>query len=329
MLRVAVVAGGYSDESVVSLKSCELIFASLNPEKYDRTRVRILKEGWYAEIDGEKYPINKGDFSYDKNGEKINFDVVFNTIHGTPGEDGYLQAYFEMIGMPYNGCPFYQSALTFNKKDCIAVLSKYGIPHAKSVYINKGENYSEDEIIATVGLPCFVKPNRSGSSLGISKVHKIEEFEAAMQKAFREDTEVLIESFLDGTEVSVGVLNYKGETTVLGITEIVSHTEFFDYDAKYNGLSDEITPARLTPEVEQRVRDIAEKAYNCINMSGFSRSEYIIVNGEPHFIEMNTLPGFSPASIFPQQAAIAGIALEDLMDSEIEFALNRPSAWIE
>ncbi|MEG0695878.1 MAG: D-alanine--D-alanine ligase, partial [Algoriella sp.] len=127
MLRVAVVAGGYSDESVVSLKSCELIFASLNPEKYDRTRVRILKEGWFAEIDGEKYPISKGDFSFEKNGEKINFDVVFNTIHGTPGEDGYLQAYFEMIGMPYNGCPFYQSALTFNKKDCIAVLSKYGI----------------------------------------------------------------------------------------------------------------------------------------------------------------------------------------------------------
>jgi len=329
MLRVAVVAGGYTDESVISLKSCELIYSSLNPEKYDRTRVRILKEGWFAEIDGEKYPINKGDFSFEKNGEKITFDVVFNTIHGTPGEDGYLQAYFEMIGLPYNGCPFYQSALTFNKKDCIAVLSKYGIPHAKSIYLNQGDQYSAKEIIDQVGLPCFVKPNRSGSSLGISKVHKEEEFEAAMQKAFLEDKEVLIESFLDGTEISVGVLNYKGETMVLGITEIVSHTEFFDYDAKYNGLSDEITPARLTPEVEARVREIAAKAYKCINMSGFSRSEYIIVNGEPHFIEMNTLPGFSPASIFPQQAAHAGIALEDLMDSEIEFALNRPSAWIE
>ncbi|WP_313252842.1 D-alanine--D-alanine ligase [Empedobacter sp.] len=329
MLRVAVVAGGYTDESVISLKSCELIYSSLNPEKYDRTRVRILKEGWFAEIDGEKYPINKGDFSFEKNGEKITFDVVFNTIHGTPGEDGYLQAYFEMIDLPYNGCPFYQSALTFNKKDCIAVLSKYGIPHAKSIYINQGDQYSAKEIINQVGLPCFVKPNRSGSSLGISKVHKEDEFEAAMQKAFLEDKEVLIESFLDGTEISVGVLNYKGETMVLGITEIVSHTEFFDYDAKYNGLSDEITPARLTPEVEARVREIAAKAYKCINMSGFSRSEYIIVNGEPHFIEMNTLPGFSPASIFPQQAAHAGIALEDLMDSEIEFALNRPSAWIE
>lgn len=329
MLRVAVVAGGYTDESVISLKSCELIYSSLNPEKYDRTRVRILKEGWFAEIEGEKYPINKGDFSFEKNGEKITFDVVFNTIHGTPGEDGYLQAYFEMIGLPYNGCPFYQSALTFNKKDCIAVLSKYGIPHAKSIYINKGDQYSAKEIIDQVGLPCFVKPNRSGSSLGISKVFKEEEFEDAMQKAFLEDKEILVESFLDGTEVSVGVLNYKGETMVLGITEIVSHTEFFDYDAKYNGLSDEITPARLTPEVEQRVREIAAKAYKCINMSGFSRSEYIIVNGEPHFIEMNTLPGFSPASIFPQQAAHAGIALEDLMDSEIEFALNRPSPWIE
>ncbi|MGL5233240.1 MAG: D-alanine--D-alanine ligase [Empedobacter falsenii] len=329
MLRVAVVAGGYTDESVISLKSCELIYSSLNPEKYDRTRVRILKEGWFAEIEGEKYPINKGDFSFEKNGEKITFDVVFNTIHGTPGEDGYLQAYFEMIGLPYNGCPFYQSALTFNKKDCIAVLSKYGIPHAKSIYINQGDQYSAKEIIDQVGLPCFVKPNRSGSSLGISKVHKEEEFEDAMQKAFLEDKEVLIESFLDGIEVSVGVLNYKGETMMLGITEIVSHTEFFDYDAKYNGLSDEITPARLTPEVEARVREVAAKAYKCINMSGFSRSEYIIVNGEPHFIEMNTLPGFSPASIFPQQAAHAGIALEDLMDSEIEFALNRPSAWIE
>lgn len=329
MLRVAVVAGGYTDESVISLKSCELIYSSLNPEKYDRTRVRILKEGWFAEIEGEKYPINKGDFSFEKNGEKITFDVVFNTIHGTPGEDGYLQAYFEMIDLPYNGCPFYQSALTFNKKDCIAVLSKYGIPHAKSIYLNQGDQYSAKEIIDQVGLPCFVKPNRSGSSLGISKVHKEDEFEAAMQKAFLEDKEVLIESFLDGTEISVGVLNYKGETMVLGITEIVSHTEFFDYDAKYNGLSDEITPARLTPEVEARVREIAAKAYKCINMSGFSRSEYIIVNGEPHFIEMNTLPGFSPASIFPQQAAHSGIALEDLMDSEIEFALNRPSAWIE
>lgn len=329
MLRVAVVAGGYSDESVISLKSCELIYASLNAEKYNRTRVRILKEGWFAEIDAEKFPINKEDFSYIKDGVKQNFDVVFNTIHGTPGEDGYLQAYFELIGLSYTGCPFYQSALTFNKKDCIAALSKYGIPHAKSVYIQKGTNYSIEDIIANVGLPCFVKPNRSGSSLGISKVSVADEFAAALDKAFAEDKEVLIESFLDGTEVSVGVLNYQGEIKVVGITEIVSENEFFDYEAKYEGKSQEITPARISDEVTKRVEEVAKRAYTSLNMTGFSRSEYIIVDGEPHFIEMNTLPGFSPASIFPQQAAYSKIELSDLMDSEIELALNRKSPWQE
>lgn len=327
MLRVAVVAGGYSDESVISLKSCELIYASLNETTYERVRVRILNEGWYAEIDGQKYPIEKEDFSYNQNGEKKTFDVVFNTIHGTPGEDGYLQAYFELIGMPYTGCPFYQSALTFNKKDCIAVLSKYGIPHAQSVYVHQGDLYNAETITNGVGLPCFVKPNRSGSSLGISKVAKVEDFEAAMQKAFKEDHEVLIESFLDGVEVSVGVFKYRGETMVVGITEIVSDNEFFDYAAKYEGESQEITPARISAQAEKRVRDVAIKAYESLNMTGFSRSEYILVNDEPHFIEMNTLPGFSPASIFPQQAAYSNIALTDIMDSEINLALNRGSAW--
>ena len=329
MLKVAVVAGGYSDESVISLKSCELIYASLNAEKYDRTRVRILKEGWFAEIDGEKFPINKEDFSFMKDGVKQKFDVVFNTIHGTPGEDGYLQAYFELIGLKYTGCPFYQSALTFNKKDCIAALSKYGIPHAQSVYIQKGTNYAINEIIQTVGLPCFVKPNRSGSSLGISKVSDKADFNTALEKAFAEDKEVLIESFLDGIEVSVGVLNYQGEIKVVGITEIVSENEFFDYEAKYEGKSQEITPARISDNVTKRVEEVAKHAYTSLNMTGFSRSEYIIVNDEPYFIEMNTLPGFSPASIFPQQAAYSKIELSDLMDSEIELALNRKSAWQE
>ena len=174
-----------------------------------------------------------------------------------------------------------------------------------------------------------MKPNRSGSSLGISKVNKREEFESALAKAFAEDREVLIESYLEGTEVSVGVLNYQGEVKVVGITEIVSENEFFDYEAKYEGKSQEITPARLTDEVTKRVEEISKKAYTSLNMTGFSRSEYIIVNGEPHFIEMNTLPGFSPASIFPQQAAYSKIELSDLMDSEIELALNRKSPWQE
>lgn len=327
MLNVAVVAGGYSDEYVVSLKSCELVYASLNPEKYNRTRVRILKDGWFAEIDGEKFPIIKEDFSFERNGEKQNFDCVVNIIHGTPGEDGYMQAYWQLVGIPFTGCNFYQSALTFNKKDCIAVLEKYGIPHAQSVYINESHPYNIDEIAAKVGLPCFVKPNQSGSSLGISKVKSMDEFDAALKKAFKEDKEVLIESFLDGTEVSVGVIKLNGKTTVVGVTEIVSHNEFFDYEAKYEGASEEITPARIDDETMKKVEEISIRAYDSLQMTGISRSEYIIVNGVPHFLEMNTLPGFSPASIFPQQAAHAGIGLQDLFDSEIELALNRKTLW--
>ena len=329
MLNVAVVAGGYSDEWIVSLKSCELVYQSLNPEKYKKTRVRILKEGWYAEIDGEKFLIDKKDFSFTREGEKVNFDCVVNIIHGTPGEDGYMQAYWELIGLPYTGCNFYQSALTFNKKDCIAVLEKYGIPHAKSVYINETTPYFIDEIIKTVGLPCFVKPNQSGSSLGISKVKTIEEFEPALKKAFKEDKEVLVESFLDGMEVSVGVIRHQNKTKVVGITEIVSHNEFFDYEAKYEGASEEITPARLDAVTTKQIEEIAAKAYESLQMTGISRSEFIIVNGIPHFLEMNTLPGFSPASIFPQQARHAGLELEDLFDSEIEIALNRKNLWNE
>lgn len=328
-MNVAVVAGGYSDEYVVSLKSCELVYDSLNPEKYNRIRVRILKEGWYAEIEGEKFPISKEDFSFVKDGKKHSFDCVVNIIHGTPGEDGYLQAYWELIGLPYTGCTFYQSALTFNKKDCIAVLDKYGIPHAQSVYINRDLSYDIDQIIEKVGLPCFVKPNQSGSSLGITKVKSKDEFVPALEKAFKEDKEVLVEAFLDGTEVSVGVIRYKGKTKVVGITEIVSHNEFFDYEAKYQGASDEITPARISEEVKRKVEEISVKVYESLQMTGISRSEYIIVNGVPNFLEMNTLPGFSPASIFPQQAKYAGLDLKDFFDSEIEIALNRKNLWNE
>lgn|SRR5690606_34141080 len=343
MLNIAVVAGGYSDEYVVSLKSCELVYESLNPEKYNRIRVRILKEGWYAEIDGNKFEIDKRDFSFEENGKKVKFDCIVNIIHGTPGEDGYMQAYWELIGIPFTGCNFYQSALTFNKKDCIAVLEKYGIPHAKSVYIKapklfasannpKGSFFDEsqiDEIINKIGLPCFVKPNQSGSSLGISKVKSKEEFEPALEKAFKEDHEVLVEAFLDGTEVSVGVIKFNGKTKVVGITEIVSHNDFFDYEAKYEGASDEITPARIDEETRRKVEEISIKAYDSLQMTGISRSEFIIVDGIPYFLEMNTLPGFSPASIFPQQANYSGLNLQDLFDSEIELALKRTNLWKE
>lgn len=322
-MNVAVVMGGYSDESVISVRSGQLILKNLDRSKYAPFEVHILPEGWDVLIEGTKYPINKANFSFEKDGDTIAFNVVVNTIHGTPGEDGQMQAYWQLLGIPYTGCGFYQSALTFNKRDTLSVLNKFGIPRAKSIYLSNGDAVNAQDIVDTLGLPFMVKPNQSGSSLGISKVNSLEEFDKALEFAFAEDSDILIESFLKGMEVSVGVLNYKGKTTVLGITEIVSHNDFFDYEAKYQGKSDEITPARLDTETEQKVREISIKAYEALGMSGFTRSEYIIVNGEPHFIEMNTNPGLSPASIFPQQAGVAGIAMSDLFDNEIQLALNR------
>jgi len=317
--------GGYSDEYVVSLKSGQLIYDSLDRNLYEVHKVVILKDEWYLlDENDQKHPVSKGDFSVmGNNGEPLRFDVCFNTIHGTPGENGLLQAYWDTIGQRYTGCGFYQSALTFNKKDTLAVLSKYGIPSAKSIYLRKGENIDTDDIIEQLGLPVFVKPNQSGSSLGISKVKQKSELQAATELAFKEDDEILIESFLDGMEVSVGVLDYKGETIVLGITEIVPQNEFFDYEAKYEGASEEITPARIDEETRLRVEEIARRAYNSLGMSGFSRSEFILTDGIPYMLEMNTNPGFSPASILPQQATIYGISIADLCGNEVEKALDK------
>lgn len=323
--NVAVVMGGYSDEYKVSLKSGQLIFDSLNRDLYNVYKVIILKEEWYFLDDrDQKSPINKADFSVNlSSGFDVKFDVCFNIIHGKPGENGELQAYWDTIGQKYTGCDFYQSALTFNKKDTLAVLSKYGIPSAKSIYLRKNEDINEDQIVSELGLPLFVKPNQSGSSLGITKVKEKAELQQAIDFAFAEDDEILIESFLDGMEVSVGVLDYQNETIVLGITEIVSHTEFFDYEAKYEGASEEITPARIDEETRKRVEEISKKAYNSLGMSGFSRSEFIIMNGIPYMLEMNTNPGFSPASILPQQAKIYGISIMDLCGNEVEKALKK------
>lgn len=321
--NVAVVMGGYSDEYKVSLKSGQLIFDSLDRELYNVYKVVVLKDEWYfLDENDNKKPINKADFSADLgNGESLKFDACFNIIHGTPGENGILQAYWDAVGQKYTGCDFYQSALTFNKKDTLAVLSKYGIPSAKSIYLRKGEAISDDEIVKQLGLPVFVKPNQSGSSLGISKVKEKSELNAAIEFAYKEDDEILIESALAGMEVSVGVLDYKGEVIVLGITEIVPDKEFFDYEAKYEGASQEITPARIDEETRKKVEEIAIKAYKSLGMSGFSRSEYIIVDGIPHMLEMNTNPGFSPASLLPQQAKIYGISIKDLCGNEVEKAL--------
>jgi D-alanine-D-alanine ligase len=324
MKNVAIVMGGYSSEYKISLTSGNVVFNNLNRTNYNPYRIHIFKEKWvYVDENDTEFPIDKNDFSVIVNGSKINFDVVFNAIHGTPGEDGLLQAYFELLNIPQTSCDYYQAALTFNKRDMLSVLKPYGIKTAESFYLNLGDEINVDTILSKVGLPCFVKPNKSGSSFGISKVKTPAEFLPAIENAYKEDDEIIIESFLDGTEVSVGVINYKGTVTVLPITEIVSENDFFDYEAKYLGKSKEITPARISDELKVKIEAVAKKAYEVLKMKGFSRSEFIIVNNEPYMLEMNTIPGLTTESILPQQAREAGISLPELFENAIELALKK------
>jgi D-alanine-D-alanine ligase len=321
--NIAIIMGGYSSEYEISLKSGQVVFETLDTKLYNTYRIHIFKDRWvYVDTDGIEFPMDKNDFSVTINRKTIKFDCVFNAIHGTPGEDGYMQGYLKLLNIPHTSCGMYQAALTFNKRDCISTLKPYGIKTATSYFVNLGDTINEDAIVEKVGLPCFVKANKAGSSFGVSKVYKKEDLKKALDVAFNEDDEVIIESFLDGIEVSVGVITYQGSVTVLPITEIVSDNDFFDYKAKYLGESKEITPARLTKEQEEKVNAVAKKVYEVLKMTGFSRSEYIFKDGEPHFLEVNTVPGLTKASILPQQAAAAGISLTMLFGNAIEEALK-------
>ena len=320
--KVAIAMGGYSSEFQISLNSGNVVYKHLNDTRYESYRVHILNDGWVAlDAENNTYDIDRRDFSFKKNDEKINFDVVFNTIHGTPGEDGKFQAYLELIGLKQTACDFYSAALTFNKRDTISVLKPYDIKTASNVFINRGDTVNVGEVIQKVGLPCFVKANKAGSSYGVTKVYTAEEFPKALKTAFKEDSEVLVESFLDGTEVSVGVITYNGKPMALPVTEIVSENDFFDYEAKYLGKSQEITPARITETQKNAVQDIAINIYKILKLKGLTRSDFIFHKGEPHFIEVNTCPGLSEASIIPQQSLNANIPLETLFSSVIQNVL--------
>ena len=315
--------GGYSSEFEISLQSGAVVCDSLDTEKYEVYPVHLLKEGWFHPAsDGTKHPVDKSDFSFSNGTEDIVPDVIFNIIHGTPGEDGYLQAYLSLIGIPQTGSEFYQAALSFNKRDCLTVLKSFGIKCANSYFVNKGYEYDTEEIVKTVGLPCFVKPNRGGSSFGITKVYHIDDIEPAIKKAFTEDSEIIIETALQGVEVSVGAYRNKDEIVVLPVTEIVSENDYFDYDAKYLGQSEEITPARISEEDTERVQVEARKIYQILNMSGVTRTDFIIEDGIPFVIETNSNPGLSVESIVPKQVRAAGMSLNEFFDILIENALD-------
>lgn len=316
--------GGFSSEFKISLKSGSVVHQYLDREKYNTYQIHILRDKWvYMDDDGNERPVDRNDFSISIANKKLTFDCIFNAIHGSPGENGLMQAYFELLGIPQTSCDYYQSALTFNKRDLLSALKPYGIRSAPSFYLNLGEPIDEDAIVSAVGLPCFVKANKAGSSFGISKVYHKNDLKAAIDKAYAEDDEIIIERFMDGTEVSVGVIKYKGKSMVLPITEIVSENDFFDYEAKYEGKSEEITPARISPLQQQRVSEMALRAYDVLKMKGYSRSEFIFVDDEPYMLEMNTTPGLTTESILPKQAEAAGIGLSELFESAIVEALRQ------
>ncbi|MEO8933468.1 MAG: D-alanine--D-alanine ligase, partial [Xanthomarina sp.] len=266
--NIAIIMGGFSSEYEISLKSGNVVYQTLNSDKYIAYRIHIFENKWvYVDDEDREFPVDKNDFSITINNKKITFHCVFNAIHGTPGEDGFMQAYFKLLNIPQTSCDMYQAALTFNKRDCLSVLKPYGIKTAKSFYVNLGDPIDAHAIVKKVGLPCFVKANKAGSSFGITKVYKIEHMQNAIDVAFKEDDEIIIESFLDGIEVSVGVIKYKGETKVLPITEIVSDNDFFDYKAKYLGQSQEITPARISEEMTEKVNKVAKQVYDILKMT--------------------------------------------------------------
>lgn len=316
-INVAVLMGGDTSEYEISLKSADFVWKTLCDLRCNAYKVHIKNNRWEVLFDGKKYPIDKNDFSATLAKNTLRFDYVFNLIHGSPGEDGKLAAYFDLIHLPSNTATHYPLALTYNKKDTLSVVKKMGIATADSFYLNKGDTICYETIGEKVGFPCFVKPNCGGSSLGMSKIYTLENLPAALEKAFAEDDAILIESFLEGTEVSVGVLNYRGKNQVLPITAIIPENDFFDYEAKYLGKSKEITPANVSPAQEKNVRRAALAIYEQLKMNGFSRSEFIFRGDTPYFLEMNTIPGMTAESILPQQISAAGFDIKDIFSDMI------------
>lgn len=324
MIKVALVSGGYSKEDVISFNSARQIAKSIDKKHFQVYQVLINKVKWvYSDENKNEYPIDKNDFSVTIDGKKIVFDVVFITIHGTPGEDGKLQGYFDMLNIPYTTSSAFTSALTFNKIATKRYLQQLGVQTAPAVYLRDNQHYSIDEIITELGLPLFVKPNAGGSSFGISKVKAPDQLQSAIDKAFDEDCEVLIESFIDGVEVTCGLIKTIEETFVFPATEIVSKNEFFDYEAKYNGMADEITPARISAERMKAVQDLSSLIYDGLGCRGIVRVDYLIRKDSIYLIEVNTVPGMSEASIVPQQAEVYGMTTTKLFTLALNDALSR------
>jgi D-alanine-D-alanine ligase len=323
--KIALVTGGLSGEAQISYKSAITVSNNVDREKFDLYRIDINKEGWWYEpVKRDRSLVDKSDFSINDNGQKIHFDAILMCIHGTPGEDGKLQGYFDMLHLPYTSCDTATSALTFNKRYTVAVASFAGIHVAKSMHIFKHTPINSKAVLEQLQLPVFVKPNNGGSSIGMSRVDLANDLDAAIDKAFQEDDQILIEEFISGREFTIGVFKSKGTITVLPITEIKTNNTFFDFEAKYLGKSEEITPAIISEEILQQLTTAAKRVYEVMNCRGVVRIDFIYNEGKatPYMLEVNTVPGQSEASIIPQQVRALGWELTDFYTTIIEEALN-------
>ena len=322
---VAIIAGGDSSEHEVSMNSAKGIYSFIDKERYDLYIVELSKKAWEAVLpDGMRSKIDKNDFSFMDGGKKIKPDFAYITIHGTPGENGILQGYFELLDIPYSTCNVLVSAMTFSKFTLNQYLKGFGVRVAESMLVNRRYGVNDNDVIEKIGLPCFVKPNASGSSFGITKVETAEQIRPALQAAFAESDDVMIEAFMDGIELSNGCYKTREKSVVFPITEIVSDNAFFDYNAKYKGEVTEITPARLSPETTERVKKLTSAIYDILGCKGIVRIDYIITEGEKiNMLEINTTPGMTATSFIPQQARAAGLDLKDVMTDIIEDGLKR------
>ena len=323
--KVALVTGGLSGEAQISYKSAVTVNSNLDRSKFDVFQIDVNPSGWwYTPENGTPQKVNRDDFSITDSGSKINFDVVLLCIHGTPGEDGKLQGYFDMLGIPYTSCDAATSALTFNKRYTVAVAAFGGISVANSMHLFKHTPITPEAILEKLQLPVFVKPNNGGSSIGMSKVTTADALAPALEKAFKEDTQVLVEEFISGREFTIGVFKTKGALQVLPITEIETSNEFFDFEAKYQGKSVETTPANINATMQAQLEAAAKRVYEVLNCRGVVRIDFIYneQKGLPYMLEVNTVPGQSAASVIPQQVKAMGVSLQDFYTSIIEESLN-------
>ena len=318
---IAIVAGGDTSEYEVSLRSAQGIYSFIDKEKYTLYIVGMRGLDWHVRLDeGKTLPIDRNDFSFTKeNGEKVTFDFAYITIHGTPGEDGRLQGYFDMLHIPYSCCGVLAAALTYDKFACNQYLKSYGVRIADSLLLRGKQSISDDDVVERIGLPCFIKPSLGGSSFGVTKVKTREEIQPAIAKAFAEAQEVMIEAYMPGTELTCGCYKTRDKSVVFPITEVVSHNEYFDYKAKYDGESDEITPARISDDLTDRVKKLTSAIYDILGAQGIIRVDYIITEGEKiNLLEVNTTPGMTATSFIPQQVRAAGLDIKDVMTDIIE-----------